>query len=111
VGESNLSDGSGERGIFCKGTDWSSTGVDTTRGKPQLRNMAFDREQMKKMAAALAASGVFVGTSSWKYEGWFGQLYTPARYEYRGKVAKTRFERDSCHSCFPFPFSSAFLYL
>jgi hypothetical protein len=21
--------------------------------------------------------------------GWFGQLYTPARYEYRGKVAKT----------------------
>jgi hypothetical protein len=29
-----------------------------------------------------------------KYEGWFGQLYTPTRYEYRGKVAKTRFERD-----------------
>ena len=56
--------------------------------------MAFDREQMKKKAAALAASGVFIGTSSWKYEGWFGQLYTPARYEYRGKVAKTRFERD-----------------
>jgi uncharacterized protein YecE (DUF72 family) len=56
--------------------------------------MAFDREQMKKKAAALAASGVFIGTSSWKYEGWFGQLYTPARYEYRGRVAKTRFERD-----------------
>jgi uncharacterized protein YecE (DUF72 family) len=35
-----------------------------------------------------------VGTSSWKYEGWFDQLYTPARYEYRGKVAKTRFERE-----------------
>lgn len=32
--------------------------------------------------------------SSWKYEGWSGQLYAPARYEYRGKVAKTRFERD-----------------
>jgi DNA-directed DNA polymerase III PolC len=29
-----------------------------------------------------------------KYEGWFGQLYTPTRYEYRGKVAKTRFERE-----------------
>jgi uncharacterized protein YecE (DUF72 family) len=56
--------------------------------------MAFDREQIKKAAAALAAEGVFIGTSSWKYEGWFGQLYTPARYEYRGKVAKTRFERD-----------------
>ncbi|MGA3265878.1 MAG: DUF72 domain-containing protein [Verrucomicrobiota bacterium] len=56
--------------------------------------MAFDRDRMKEKAAALAAKGVFVGTSSWKYEGWFGQLYTPARYEYRGKVAKTRFERD-----------------
>ncbi len=56
--------------------------------------MAFDRDQMRKKAAALAAKGVYVGTSSWKYEGWFGQLYTPARYEYRGKVAKTRFEQD-----------------
>ena len=56
--------------------------------------MAFDRNQMKKKAAALATEGVYVGTSSWKYQGWFGQLYTPARYEYRGKVAKTRFERD-----------------
>lgn len=56
--------------------------------------MPFDREQISKKAAALAAKSVFVGTSSWKYEGWLGQLYTPARYEYRGKVAKTRFERD-----------------
>jgi uncharacterized protein YecE (DUF72 family) len=56
--------------------------------------MAFDREQMKTKAAALAAKGVFIGTSSWKYEGWLVQLYTPARYEYRGKVATTRFERD-----------------
>ncbi|HVR37064.1 MAG TPA: DUF72 domain-containing protein [Methylomirabilota bacterium] len=48
---------------------------------------------MKAKAAELAAQGVFIGTSSWKYDGWFGQLYTPARYEYRGKVAKTRFER------------------
>jgi uncharacterized protein YecE (DUF72 family) len=49
---------------------------------------------MKQKAAELASKGVFIGTSSWKYEGWFGQLYTPARYTYRGKVAKTRFERD-----------------
>jgi hypothetical protein len=46
--------------------------------------MAFDREQMKKEAAELAGNGVFIGTSSWKYEGWFGKLYTPARYEYHG---------------------------
>src|ERR1017187_616309 len=68
--------------------------IDNTRTKPHFRNMAFDRERMKIKAAKLAAVGVFVGTSSWKYQGWFGQLYTPARYEYRGKVATTRFERD-----------------
>ncbi len=56
--------------------------------------MAFDREQMKTKAAALAARGVFIGTSSWKYEGWLGQLYTSSRYNYRGKPAKSRFERD-----------------
>lgn len=56
--------------------------------------MPFDRELIRAKAAALAAQGIFVGTSSWKYEGWLGQLYTPARYEYRGKVARTRFERD-----------------
>src|ERR1019366_383061 len=54
----------------------------------------FDRDQMKAKVAKLAAAGVFIGTSSWKYDGWFGQLYTPARYEYRGKVATKRFERD-----------------
>jgi uncharacterized protein YecE (DUF72 family) len=49
---------------------------------------------MRQAAAELAGQGVFIGTSSWKYEGWLGQLYSPERYEYRGKVAKTRFERD-----------------
>ena len=49
---------------------------------------------MKSRAAELAARGVFIGTSSWKYEGWLGQLYTPERYEYRGKVAKTRLQRE-----------------
>jgi uncharacterized protein YecE (DUF72 family) len=60
----------------------------------QFRNMPFDREQIKQKAAALSAMGVYVGTSSWKYEGWFRQLFNPSRYEYRGKVAKSRFERD-----------------
>jgi len=40
---------------------------------------------MKAKAAELADNGVFVGASSWKYEAWFGQLYTVARYEYRGR--------------------------
>ncbi len=56
--------------------------------------MAFDREPIRQRVAELAARGIFIGTSSWKYEGWFGQLYTPARYEYRGRIARTRFQRD-----------------
>jgi uncharacterized protein YecE (DUF72 family) len=56
--------------------------------------MPFERERMKEQVQALASRGVFIGTSSWKYEGWLGQLYSPERYDFRGKVAKTRFERD-----------------
>jgi hypothetical protein len=29
---------------------------------------------------ALAARGVYLGTSSWKYEGWLGSVYAPSRY-------------------------------
>lgn len=56
--------------------------------------MLFARDQMKQIAAELAAKGVFIGTSSWKYPGWLGQIYSSARYEYRGKIAKSRFERN-----------------
>jgi uncharacterized protein YecE (DUF72 family) len=49
---------------------------------------------VKEQAAQLAGQGVFIGTSSWKYPGWNGMLYDPARYEYRGKFAQTRFNRD-----------------
>ncbi len=56
--------------------------------------MSSDRENMRERLAVLAEHGVYIGTSSWKYGGWMGQLYTAGRYEYRGKVAKTRFERE-----------------
>lgn len=56
--------------------------------------MTFSREQLAEQAATLAAQGVFIGTSSWKYQGWCGMLYDPARYEYRGKFAQSRFNRD-----------------
>ena len=55
--------------------------------------MAFDREKMKGAAAALAAEGVFIGTSSWKYAGWQGQLYDRDRYVWHGKFSEARFER------------------
>ncbi len=56
--------------------------------------MSFDRERMRERSAALSAHGLYLGTSSWKYEGWLGQLYTPERYAYQGRLARTRFERD-----------------
>lgn len=56
--------------------------------------MSFDRDQMKSALSALAQCGVFIGTSSWKYPGWLGQLYTQDRYVWRGRYAETRFERN-----------------
>jgi uncharacterized protein YecE (DUF72 family) len=56
--------------------------------------MSFNRETAKRDLAALASRGVFLGTSSWKYEGWLGQLYTRERYAYRGRVARTRLQRE-----------------
>src|SRR6185312_2897687 len=31
-------------------------------------------------------------TSSWKYEGWLGSIYSPGRYAARGRFSATRFE-------------------
>ena len=56
--------------------------------------MTFDRDKMKAQAASLAAQGLYIGTSSWKYPGWLGQLYTPERYVWRGRYANSRFERN-----------------
>ncbi len=56
--------------------------------------MAFDRQTARDTLAELARTGVYVGTSSWKYPGWRGLLYDDARYVYRGKFAETRFERN-----------------
>jgi uncharacterized protein YecE (DUF72 family) len=40
----------------------------------------------------LAAEGVFLGTSSWKYPGWLGYLYSEERYVTRNKFSKAKFE-------------------
>ncbi|HTI70105.1 MAG TPA: DUF72 domain-containing protein [Candidatus Limnocylindria bacterium] len=56
--------------------------------------MTFERETVARGLAELAASGVYIGTSSWKYEGWLGQVYDPDRYQYRGKFSRSRFERE-----------------
>ncbi|MEX2260664.1 MAG: DUF72 domain-containing protein [Bryobacteraceae bacterium] len=52
----------------------------------------------------LADRNIFVGTSSWKYEGWLGLIYDPERYKTRGKFSRRRFE-DTCLAefCGAFP--------
>lgn len=55
------------------------------------------RDDLKRGIARLAGEGILIGTSSWKYPGWRGMLYDEARYTWRGKFAKSRFEK-SCLS-------------
>ena len=57
--------------------------------------MNFTRQELAEHAASLAARGVYVGTSSWKYRGWFGMLYDESRYIFRGRFSETRF-KDNC---------------
>ena len=40
----------------------------------------------------LAAEGIYIGGSSWKYEGWIGQVYTRANYLSRGRFSRQVFE-------------------
>ncbi len=42
----------------------------------------------------LATQDIFLGTSSWKYPGWLGSVYTPERYLHRGKFSKSAFEKN-----------------
>lgn len=54
---------------------------------------------------SLADQGIFIGTSSWKYPGWCGQLYDEQRYLTRGKFSEAKFERE-CLSEYAQTFSS-----
>jgi uncharacterized protein YecE (DUF72 family) len=49
---------------------------------------------MRDTLAELARKGVYLGTSSWKYPGWCGTIYDESRYLWRGKFAKSRFEKN-----------------
>ena len=58
-----------------------------------LLSAPFPREELKAGVAALAREGIYIGTSSWKYEGWLGLLYTPERYMTRGRISRAKFEK------------------
>lgn len=62
----------------------------------------FDREddlpaqaaRLGPMLRAQAERGIYWGTSSWKYEGWLGTIYSPDRYRTRGKFSRKKFEQE-----------------
>jgi uncharacterized protein YecE (DUF72 family) len=54
----------------------------------------FDREGLAVRLRTLAAEGIHIGTSSWKYEGWIGQVYSRERYLTRGRFSRQRFEAE-----------------
>jgi len=55
----------------------------------------FDRAGLAGRLRKLAAQNILIGTSSWKYEGWLGQIYNRDRYVTRGKFSRKRFE-ETC---------------
>jgi uncharacterized protein YecE (DUF72 family) len=54
-----------------------------------------DRQALARRLSELAAKNIFIGGSSWKYEGWLGQIYTRSRYSRQGRFSKRLFE-ESC---------------
>jgi uncharacterized protein YecE (DUF72 family) len=55
---------------------------------------SFDKEALARRLRALAEQRIFIGTSSWKYDGWLGQIYTRERYLSRGKFSQKTFEAE-----------------
>jgi uncharacterized protein YecE (DUF72 family) len=54
----------------------------------------FDRDALAEKLRALAEQRIYIGGSSWKYEGWLGQIYSRERYLSRGKFSKRLFEQE-----------------
>jgi uncharacterized protein YecE (DUF72 family) len=55
---------------------------------------AFDRAGLGSRLHALACEGLYIGGSSWKYEGWLGQIYSRERYLARGRFSRKQFEAE-----------------
>jgi uncharacterized protein YecE (DUF72 family) len=64
-----------------------------------MSHSLFDSEERPALAARLAPvlrtwteRGVYFGTSSWKYPGWVGSIYSQDRYLTRNKFSNAKFE-------------------
>jgi uncharacterized protein YecE (DUF72 family) len=62
---------------------------------PKLDNLPPQAARLKPKLRSLAGEGLYFGTSSWKYDGWLGSIYSSPRYQTRGKHSTKKFE-DTC---------------
>jgi uncharacterized protein YecE (DUF72 family) len=53
-----------------------------------------DRDVLAERLRRLAEQKIYIGGSSWKYEGWLGQIYSRERYLERGRFSRKRFEAE-----------------
>ncbi len=53
---------------------------------------SLDRDKLAANLARLAREHIYIGGSSWKYEGWIGQVYSRSRYLSRGRFSRKVFE-------------------
>ncbi|MFQ5502822.1 MAG: DUF72 domain-containing protein [Phycisphaerae bacterium] len=65
--------------------------------EPEKPSSSRPRQSIRPLAdrlQGLARRGIYLGTSSWKYPGWLGQVYDPGRYQTRGRLSQKKFERE-----------------
>ncbi len=61
---------------------------------PSADRGGFDRAGLASRLRALAQEGIWIGTSSWKYEGWLDQIYTRELYSTRGRFSQKKFQAE-----------------
>jgi len=61
---------------------------------PLFAGPSSPRQRLAARLGELAGQGIYLGTSSWKYEGWIGQIYTRERYMTHGRFSQRKFESE-----------------
>lgn len=71
---------------------------------PEEPSSSFQKE-LSTLVSRMGEKQVYFGTSSWKYQGWLGQIYSRERYMVRGRFSKARFA-EQCLSEYAETFST-----
>jgi uncharacterized protein YecE (DUF72 family) len=56
-------------------------------------SLPFHRDWIQPVLSRWSELGIHIGTSSWKYPGWMGSLYSEQAYLHHGHFSKARFDR------------------